>query len=317
MPIYLNSYAVSLNPKAEAVYRPCRSCTSGRDRIWRCRTFRRLAWLLVLPVLLAGWSSGQALAEGVALAPHRAVYELELDGSDTSGMLAAFNGRLVIDITGSVCEGYAINTRYVYRRRASDGDEVLTDLRTSQFEGAGAEEFRFSHRRFDNDKLVQQSEGSVAREEGGIDISLVKPSERQVSVKKPVMFPNQHVMELLNAAMKGERKLSATIYDGSKDADELIDTFAVLGSRNAPGEGDGGESPEGVGDMANWPISIGYFDGGLIDTAAGKEEQTPLYTMSFKLFENGVSDQIRIDYGTFVLEGALVELELRDAPPCD
>jgi hypothetical protein len=290
-----------------------------------------MACLMVFPALLAGpvllmgvWSS-QAAAEGAVLTPHKAVYELKLEGSDSSGTLAAFNGRLVIDITGSSCEGYAINTRYVYRRRASDGDEVLTDLRTSQFEGAGAEEFRFNHRRFDNDKLFQQSEGSVSRGEGGVDISLVKPSERQVSVKKQVMFPNQHVVALLDAAMDGERKLSATIYDGSKDADELIDTFAVLGPRNAgqdsagdeTGGDENGEPSEALIDMAHWPISIGYFDGGLIDTAAGKEEQIPLYTMSFKLFENGVSDTIRIDYGTFVLAGALVELELRDAPPCD
>ncbi|MEM8878300.1 MAG: DUF1849 family protein [Pseudomonadota bacterium] len=270
--------------------------------------------LLVLILVAAGWQSS-AEAQNAELSPHRAVYELALDGPDSSGSLVAFTGRLVIDVSGSSCEGYSINTRYVYRRRTAEGDEVLTDLRTSQFEASERGEFRFSHRRFEDDKLVEQSEGMVNRNTEEVSINIEKPAERDVTLEKSVMFPNEHVVALLNAAMAGERHLSATIYDGSKEADEFVDTFAILGrSRDALEDG---ETAQQLTSLSHWPVSIGYFDGGLIDAEPAADEETPLYTMSFKLFENGISDRIRIDYGTFVLAGKLAELELRDAPPCN
>lgn len=275
---------------------------------------RGIAVLALFCLAVAALQS-PAMAQNAELSPHRAVYELALDGPDSSGSLVAFTGRLVIDVSGSACEGYSINTRYVYRRRTSEGEEILTDLRTSQFEASERGEFRFSHRRFEDDKLVEQSEGMANRGDGNLSISIEKPAERDVTLEKSVMFPNEHVIALLNAAMAGERHLSATIYDGSKDADEFIDTFAVLGPARDTLEG--GETAEQLTSLSHWPVSIGYFDGGLIDAAPAADEETPLYTMSFKLFENGVSDRIRIDYGTFVLVGRLAELELRDAPPCN
>lgn len=53
-----------------------------------------------------------------------------------------------------------------------------------------------------------------------------------------------------------------------------------------------------------WPVTIAYFN----ENAAG--DPTPVYNMSFKLYENGITRDLTMDYGDFVLSGSLVKLEL-------
>ena len=65
--------------------------------------------------------------------------------------------------------------------------------------------------------------------------------------------------------------------------------------------------------MTRWPVTISYFD-----RAAGEKtgEQTPVYAITFELYENGVSRALLLDYGDFVLTGEMTSLEIKDGKPC-
>ena len=63
--------------------------------------------------------------------------------------------------------------------------------------------------------------------------------------------------------------------------------------------------------MTMWPVSISYF--GHKD---GKSEETPDYQVSMELFDNGVSGDLVLDYGEFVLNAHLAKLDLLQAPKC-
>ena len=52
-----------------------------------------------------------------------------------------------------------------------------------------------------------------------------------------------------------------------------------------------------------WPVDIAYFD----ETSEGGED-TPEYRISFKLYENGLTRDLEMDYGDFVIRGKLVDL---------
>src|SRR5438128_651372 len=73
-------------------------------RIAACAAFAT-AIVLALPV--------HARAQGVALAPHRAIYDLKLGQSKGNRSLAAVRGRIVYDFSGSACEGYSLSFRQV------------------------------------------------------------------------------------------------------------------------------------------------------------------------------------------------------------
>ena len=47
-----------------------------------------------------------------------------------------------------------------------------------------------------------------------------------------------------------------------------------------------------------------------------KGEQTPVYAITFELYENGVSRALVLDYGDFVLTGEMTSLDMKDAKPC-
>ncbi len=42
----------------------------------------------------------------------------------------------------------------------------------------------------------------------------------------------------------------------------------------------------------------------------------PVYSIAFKLYENGVTRDLTMDYGDFVLQGELAQLEMYDPEPC-
>jgi hypothetical protein len=65
--------------------------------------------------------------------------------------------------------------------------------------------------------------------------------------------------------------------------------------------------------LTRWPVTVSYYD----RDAKGKEgEQTPVYAMSFELFENGVSRALVLDYNDFVIAGAMGRFDVKDAKPC-
>jgi hypothetical protein len=62
-----------------------------------------------------------------------------------------------------------------------------------------------------------------------------------------------------------------------------------------------------------WPVTVSYFER---DAKPEEGEQTPLYAMSFELFENGVSRALVLDYNDFVISGSLGKFNVKDAKPC-
>ena len=59
--------------------------------------------------------------------------------------------------------------------------------------------------------------------------------------------------------------------------------------------------------LPSWPVSIGYFE-------AKGGDLTPSYQIDFRLYENGVSRELLIDYGDFSIHGTLTSLEYLKAP---
>ena len=68
--------------------------------------------------------------------------------------------------------------------------------------------------------------------------------------------------------------------------------------------------------LKRWPVTISYFDRASKDSKEKSGEQTPVYAITFELYENGVSRALMLDYGDFVLSGELTSFEMKDVKPC-
>ncbi|MBM7323091.1 DUF1849 family protein, partial [Agrobacterium sp. S2] len=62
---------------------------------------------------------------------------------------------------------------------------------------------------------------------------------------------------------------------------------------------------------AFWPVTIAYYN----DKTG--TDALPIYRMSFKLYENGITRDLTMDYGDFVLTGKLAKLDILKPETCE
>ena len=269
------------------------------------------------PILLASVLLAGALAIGPAqsapvsdLALHRAVYDLRLaDASDESSIGSAA-GRMVFDLSGSVCDGYTTNLRFVTQISDTEGNGRVTDVHTSTFEEGNGNRFRFTTRTYVDGTLSEDTVGSADRSTGTIHVELTKPEKKSFELPAGVLFPNQHLLKLLDAAESGQSFVQIDLFDGSDKGDKTFSTSAVIGAKNTGADSLGDEAAAakaGIGGVDHWPITLSYFEG----KPGASGEQTPVYELSFVLYKNGITRRMRLDYGDFSLEGRLVDLQLK------
>jgi hypothetical protein len=204
--------------------------------------------------------------------------------------------------------------RMVTQMTDSQGQTNLTDLRSSTWEQGDGQKFRFQSAQYLNDKLGDVTMGRAVREapNATVQVKLSQPSQAELKLSGAVLFPTQHSLALIDAALTGETLFQARVYDGSEKGRKVYDTTAFIGTQVPPG-GDAkleaAAKDKGLGELASWPISIGYFEpkGG---------DQTPSYQIDFRLYANGVSRELLIDYGDFSIHGTLTALEYLKASEC-
>ncbi|MGI9406220.1 MAG: cell envelope integrity EipB family protein [Hyphomicrobiaceae bacterium] len=255
-------------------------------------------------------------APAAQLAAHRAIYEMRLDKSATSSGIAELTGRMVFEFRGSACEGYTQSMRLVTQVTDRSGGNSLSDMRTSSWEEGSGRMFRFNATTLRNSKVSEVASGNaVVNPDDTLQIELTRPKKDELAVKEPVMFPVQHSLALLSAAKSGRRILQANIYDGSERGQKYFVTTSIVGKRIAPGDKVAKESPEptrALNTLSSWPVSISYYDAG-----DKKDDGLPTYQMAFRFFENGVTRDLRIDYGDFSMNGKLADLEFFEEPGCE
>jgi hypothetical protein len=62
-------------------------------------------------------------------------------------------------------------------------------------------------------------------------------------------------------------------------------------------------------------VTISYFEKqDEMDEKGG--EQTPVYSIGFELYENGISRALVLDYSDFTITGEMTSLELKTPKPC-
>jgi len=267
---------------------------------------------------LAGTATAfaQAAAGPIKFRPHRAVYDIVFDHSTPGSGVADMSGRMVYEMTGTPCNEYGQSMRFVTRMTNQEGLTQVNDLRTSSFEDLATHQLRFQSTQYENQQLAESSQGSAAPGNGSsfIEVKLIKPAKKTVKLPGDIYFPIQHSMALIEAARAGRHQFAANLYDGSDKGEKFYETSAMLGPRTAPGGAKVPASVKNGGELdasASWPIAIAYFEPG-----ASSADALPTYELSYRIYENGVSTRLYLDYGDFAIRGELRELTFLDEGKC-
>jgi hypothetical protein len=270
--------------------------------------------VLAAAVLTALALPAPALAQAgvVALASHRAVYDLKLSTTRGKRSMNAVRGRILYDFSGNACEGYALQFRQVSELDSGEGKVIVSDLRATSWEDGAAKRLRFHSQNYFDDSLRDSVDGQAERAGDGIAVELKEPGEKKLDLKNDLAFPTEHVRRIIAAAREGKTLLEVSVYDGSDTGEKIYDTLTIIGKAIAPEDHKPTDAVAGQAAFAGltrWPVTISYFDRAVAEQSG---EQTPVYAITFELYENGVSRALMLDYGDFVLAGEMTSLEMKE-----
>lgn len=272
----------------------------------------RLCFLLLLgmaglpPALAVAGDSVEREALGKALVSHRAFYGLSVARLDPRNYRQGVAGGLSLEFVNA-CDAYVLNQRFVIETSTEDGP-VLNDMVLNSWESHDGREFRFKLKDEVNGDLEQQLDGEAKLAgEGRSEVRFTLPPDTELALPDGTMFPTEHTIRLLALARAGANWLHAPVYDGSS-ADSYIEVGGFIGGELGP---EPGERPvlKPLKGQRSWHIRLAYF-------TSGKSQDTPDYEIGYRLYENGIADDIVFDYGDYAIRASLQKLEIRPRDGC-
>ncbi|MGI9508302.1 MAG: EipB family protein [Geminicoccaceae bacterium] len=255
--------------------------------------------------LVALTASSTAFA---ALESHRAAYRLKLDRSHRMSGLSGVNGGLVIEWQRA-CDGWLSHQRLGFIAAAQGGGDFSHDVRFSSWEAADGSKMRYTVRSYDGDRLREEYMGkaSITSAESGGVATYTKPDQREVALPPGTVFPADHFNRVLAEAGDGRSFVSHEVFDGW-GFDALTQVTSVIGQLR-PYEPSSDKELTSKADAEAWPVSMAYY-------SLADKSDLPEFEAKFMLTEDGVLQELILDYGDFRLKATLSEFELLDEPAC-
>jgi hypothetical protein len=196
---------------------------------------------------------------------------------------------------------------------STEAGSRTSDLRTTTFESGDEKSFRFKTETDQQGSRGTKIDGTAELTDGGsVAVQLRQPKRDSLTVAGETLFPSAHMKRLIAAARAGETTVGVKVFDGSDDGRKVYDTLAIIGRPVQTASSETVEPPlrgEAMMKQQRWPVTLSYF-------APGDGERTPIYIITFELYENGVSRALTLDYGEFALKGEVSRFELLPASAC-
>ncbi|WP_245435365.1 cell envelope integrity EipB family protein [Microvirga calopogonii] len=247
--------------------------------------------------------------------PHRAVYDLTLLRAGNSNGVENARGRIAMEFGGDACDGYTLKYRQVTILNSSETGTNTVDIQTATYEAGDGRSMHFKSTSF-RQGMVKDGEvdgDAKLTPQGGLNVDLKQPKRKAFEAPGETVFPTEHLKRLIEAGRRGESTLSVKVYDGSNKGDKVYDTLGLIGRKIEAGAATASledvAQGEKLSSVARWPVTISYFE-------EGKADRMPVYTISFELYENGVSRNLKLDYGDFALKGDLKSLDVQAPSAC-
>lgn len=237
------------------------------------------------------------------LAPHRAAYRLGLESTRRAGNIARADGAMLYELVDA-CDGWATRQRFSLTIADQDGTEIETASDYSTYESRDGRRLRFTLTQMTQGAVTTRiaGEAELAADGTGV-VRYTEPEAKEERLPPGTLLPNAHTLLSLNAARDGRRLLVAPLFDGTSE-DGAQDSTTVMSAWDAPREVPEHASLSALGSVR---MRIAFFDREAQQQGGGAT--TPSYEVSLRYWENGVADELSMDFREFVVSGRMVKLE--------
>jgi hypothetical protein len=268
----------------------------------------RLIGLAALGVLLIASPAG-----AVDISPHRALYSLSLDSTKTRGAgVAAASGAMYYE-WGEACDGWTVDQRFRLRVVYAEEGAVTINSSLLTFESKDGLLYKFNEKRLRNGNVEDDIHGDAhldGKDKGGV-AQFDKPDQTKLTLAPGVLFPTAHTLVLIQHAQAGDTFLARKVFDGAavENAGQIT---AVIGPQLKPDPNPPKPLDNPLLQRPSWRVSLAFFPA---DSNKGDVE-TPDYQLTMRLLDNGVSQDMTLDYGDYVLKAKLADIEALPKPSC-
>jgi hypothetical protein len=265
---------------------------------------RRSAAFLSAALLSTTRLAAGAPPAGANFLPHHALYDLTLKSSTEQGVLAA-KGNLTYDIADG-CSGWSTSQHLLIHMTDRDGRDTTMVSDYATFETKDGTHLNFHARQMTDKETTEVLDGTAVLDHSGGrgHADYAGPEHRRVALPPGTMLPNAHTAAILQAGHAGKRFLAMPLFDGT-GADGAQDTFVTIEGWRPPRT----EKWSILSGLPSGRVHVAFFD------RDGSSEE-PDYEIGMRYFDNGVSDDLAMNFGDFVMAGKLTEFEPSRAPRC-
>jgi len=259
----------------------------------------------VLAVVAGVWVAAAPAAFAVEIAPHRALYSLTLGSSKSSSGVVGASGAMVYE-WGETCDGWTVQQRFRLRLQYAEQDGVDVSSNLVTWESKDGLRYRFNERRLRNGEPDEEIKGEAKLDDAGKGgtAEFSRPEATTLTLAPGVLFPTAHTILLIDRAQAGEQFVSKQVFDGAtvENASQI-----TAGAAAAPG---GDKSADNaLLKRPSWRVRLAFFPA---DNKSGQ----PDYELGMKLLDNGVSQDMSLDYSDYIIRAKLDEIEALPRPNC-
>ncbi len=248
---------------------------------------------LILAAALLG--ATLAPAHAIELAAHRALYELTL--ASARGDVTGASGTMSYEV-GDACEGWTAHQQLAMTITNRDGQDIdmLSDYTT--YESKDGTSLRFRSRQTTDSAVTSEVSGDATQAPTGGAIRYIQPKPDTKPLPQGALFPMAHTEAIIKAAIAGQKFVELPLFDGT-GPDGAQDSSIAISNWNPPQTS---KWPE-LSPLPSGRVHVAFFE-------RGNGAQQPEYEVSMRYWENGVADELTMDFGDFVMRGRLKALAL-------
>jgi hypothetical protein len=234
---------------------------------------------------------------GAGMAAHRATYTLSL--GNTRGDVGAASGTMDYEVLDA-CDAWAVHQRLTMTVTNRDGQDIRMLSDYSTYESKDGLRIRFRMRQTTDTAVTAEVAGdaSLERTGGPGEVHYTVPADSTKKLPPGTVFPMIHTATILEAAKAGKKFISLPLFDGTGDKGAQDSSVAILNWQKP--------QPSKFPVLAKLPsgrVHVAFFD-----RDAGTSQ--PDYEVGMRYWENGIADDLSMDFGDFVMSGKLIKLQV-------
>jgi hypothetical protein len=206
------------------------------------------------------------------------------------------------------CDGWATRQRFQLNLTDRDGTEVETASDYSTYETKDGTSIRFSLTQTSQGAVSQRVAGEAQVTPQGGTVRYTEPEAKEEALPPGTLLPMLHTIRSLAAARAGSRMLLTPLFDGTTP-DGAQDTTTVMQAWQGPMPNPRFPALAALGSAR---MRVAFFD--RVANAAGGGASAPDYEVGLRYYENGVADELKMEFGDFSVDGRLQELAVLPNP---